>query len=290
MTWSIVHDVTYDTTVTADKLDGWVYYMETYLPSKGYTVSVGETAGVGSVNSNEEWYGVSRTYTSFAGDGQSYTHYYVVELEGQYADITVWNWDGTPGGGSSSVQYGNSSYTSFIPSNTNSSRWIILESDQDTEHWCVFVDGSLLAFNVNKDLFFPGVDRDVTTLTNVVADPSTGSPYFTVQGGSSTYSMGGCIPGGNTTVLTGGAYYFGTQMGWGGGARFFGFMDKNDIALRLTGSGVPYATLRSSSYQCKTFEIDGEYWLDMAPSLSASMMINTGTNNYNNLQTYTGMP
>ena len=290
MTWSITYDQTFATTPTGvEKLAGWRWYMETFLPSKGWVVSKGETGGIGSVGSSEEWYGVQENFSSFAGDGISYTEGFIVELEGSSSDIVVWNWDGTPGGGTSSQLYSNSNYTHYIPTSTVvEQRWIVLESDENPEYWAVFVSGYLLAFNVEKNTFVPGVFRDGTVLTNVIANQ--GTPYITKTTSSLNLTMGGMIPGGVTAFTAGQAHYFSTQFGLGQGSYFYGYMNQPDIALRLTGSTSSTAYLRSSNYECRTFEVDGEYWLDFRPGDNGSLAIKTGTNNYNNLVVYSGMP
>jgi len=290
MTWSIVHDKTFDTSTTGLKLKGWEWYMETYLPTKGYVVSNDETGGVGGIGNYEKWYGVQKTYSSFAGDGIGYTHGYIVELEGSTSDIGVWDWDGTPGGGAGANMYNNSSYTQYIPtSSVVSSRWIVMESGENPEYWLVFVDGNLLAFNVDKDKFLPGVDRNATVQTNVIA--SQGAPYMSKTGGNTPSIMGGAIPGTSTSAfLSSQVTYFSTQFGLAYVSQFYGFMNQPDIALRLTGSTAPSTGLTSSNYECRTFEIDGEYWLDFDPGSDGSLLIKTGANNYNNLSVYAGMP
>ena len=98
MTWSLVNTITTQAT-SLDKAQlsaPFDYFYETFLPSRGWTVTAGEFAG-NAVASQESAWGLSKAFT-FA-DGYTAIRNVIHEVEFSTGDMNVWDWTGSPGTG-----------------------------------------------------------------------------------------------------------------------------------------------------------------------------------------------
>lgn len=290
MTWSIVHDLTFD--LNADRSSAWSWYFNTYLPTKGFVVSPNESGGR-TQNGNELWTGFEKTYANGpANNGLPYTHRWIVELEYTQGDYLAYSWDGVPGSPGTNVTIANQgSYNIYLPNSAATTRWIIMETDQDPEGFLVFVDGNLLAKHNGTQVYWPNVNTDRIFNSVSYAAYSSGTPYLGDPNNSASLSyQGGHIAGYNSGYLNGDYQLISTQFSGPLATSTVGMFDQDDIAMRMGGSNVHYGNVRCRDYGCSTFTIDGDYWLDLVPGANASFLFKTGANNYNNLFSYTGMP
>lgn len=290
MAWSIAHDLTFD--LNADRSSAWSWYFNTYLPTKGFVVSPNESGGR-TQGGSELWTGFEKTYANGPGNnGIPYTHRWIVKLEYTQGDYLAYSWDGVPGSPGNNVVLANqNNYTVYMPTSNASTRWIVMETDLDSEGFMVFVDGNLLAKHNGTQVYWPNVNTDRLFNTVSYAAHSICSPYFgTLNLSAGSIQQGGHITGYSGGYLNGSYQVISDQFSGPLSTATVGIFDQDDIAIKLNGSTVHYGYLSCKNYACSTFTIDGDYWLDLGPAESLSFLFKTGTNNYNNLFSYAGMP
>ena len=162
MTWSVIHSEAFDTTVSNGRTLPWIYLADTFLPSRGWTVTGSqaspETGGAGTASASEVWRGFEKTLT--LGDGTTFDEKLIVEWEPYSNDIMMFGWDGTPGSGA--TDYVARSDGNGWPSTDSTTRtYYYCGSDQHDDAWMMIADGEVMAFNLpyNGHLYDSLADR-----------------------------------------------------------------------------------------------------------------------------------
>ena len=101
MTWSLAYSQSFTTAGNlASGLGPWEYHFETWLPTKGWTISEDEDGGIGSGpygSTQSKFYGVEKTFTNAAGN--TYDFKYIVELNFGFRYVIYYPWTGVAGAG-----------------------------------------------------------------------------------------------------------------------------------------------------------------------------------------------
>jgi hypothetical protein len=269
MTWSITHEQEYTTTNAGNATDKepWEYYFETFLPSKGWTVSAGETGGLDASNypfsyNLAAFWGVSKTVTDALGN--SHTRSFIVSVSFNYRYIIYWEWDGTAGGGIDVAARYDQANNYVVGGGTQT--WRFLESDEDTDSWMVLTGNNVTAFNFPPSQTFlasPLVD-DFPSLT------SYGTNWGWQNVPSQMYGrIGGQAFGGTVYLLT-------PNFSWGHSVNTSTVALNSNSDLLMKFDGTTSSNVAMSASSPASFAINGTYYMDLNPSASVSFVLRTG--------------
>ena len=271
MTWTITHQQAFTTDYTlAGGRAPWDYFFDTWLPSKGWTVTDDERGGIAQGDypytwAQSLWKGVQKTFTDALGDTKDVSYIVAVDLDDRH--ISYYQWDGTVGGGIDVASRYTNTTNANITSSSNPTTWRFLSSDQDTDHWMVFKDSNKIV-----SYSFPYSQVFLTSSNNQIM------PALIRDNDSSAWlesglDMYGRI-GGETFALP--AYLLTPNLTWGN-ATYYNSIAMNtmpDILMKVNGTTASKATL--SATNPVSLLIDGTYYMDLAPSASVSYLLETG--------------
>lgn len=270
MTWTIAHTQTWTTGNTvATGLGPWEYHFETFLPSRGWTITEDEDGGIGTAgvmgsNASSKFYAVEKTFTNAAG--ATVDMKYIVELIFNYRYVAYYTWTGVAGeGASTSSVYTQTNNYSIGQSGTSTYRWLQSDENQDSWMMCRGSD-SLTAFSFPMSQAF--VDFDVSMTPSLTCQnanhmwwDASNLPIYANLGGSSIMSA---------------SYILTPNFAWakGSGNLTIALNDQQDILLKINGtnSGSESTTFSSGA----SLQIGAKYYFDLAPSSVTSLILDTG--------------
>lgn len=269
MTWSLVNSLAVNaSSLNKTELEApFIYFYETFLPSKGWAVTKDESGGASQITSSEQWYGLSKSFT-FA-DGYTVTRHMLHEIEYASSDIVVYGWDGTPGAGQGSTLFSDSTWTNGLRSGLTN--WHFLASDEDLDAWCVFANKGLVYWSHPSTGLFSKVADSFrfNQLGPLVCQESSGAGWVAAIGNSPMYSGFGPALYGQGYLMTPAFSYMSSA-----NSDLVGMNTVPDTYQRITNTTVSYRIL-SSQFPSSVL-IDGEYYLDLYPAEAQSLMLNTG--------------
>ena len=277
MTWSLVQKIT-TTASTLNKAEleaPWVYFFETFLPTRGYSVSPGEFGGATLNSSTEIAWGVSKSHT--LADGSSYLMNRIFELEFNVTDAMTWYWSGVPGEGLGSSQFNDTSWTRALGTGTRN--FHIFASDEHDDAYCVFAGRHLVAWSHPiEGVFLPSYDDQNAVAQYMGAlftyeEPSNGD-YLTSSSTSALYAGLGSTTRYTGYLMTPAFSYFQSTPG----AAVYGQNVVPDTYLRITNTSSSYSRI-TARYPSSVL-IDVEYYLDLYPQNNCGLMLNCGANDY----------
>jgi hypothetical protein len=273
MTWSLVNTIATEAAVMnkSELSSVFTYFYETFLPTRGWTVTPSEFGG-NSLNSEEEAWGISKDFT-FA-DGVTITRNLIHEVEYSQGDMNVWDWDGTPGAGIGSMRFADTTWIHGLRSGVNN--YHFLASDENLDSWCVIANKRLIFWSHPSDGMYTQGATD-TQRFNALGLMAC----FDVERGVVTFSGSGVYMyhgQGNTFYLP--AYlmtpafsFYGTS----GGTHVVGQNTATDLYSRFTNSTNAHAVM-ACEYPSSVL-IDGDYYLDLWPASTGSLLLKTGATN-----------
>ena len=271
MTWTITHQQAFTTDYTlAGGRAPWDYYFDTWLPSKGWTVTDDERGGMVSGDYPYSYNicvfkGIQKTLTDALGNTKVISYIVVIDLNYRY--VSWYLWDGTPGGGIDLSSAWVNTNNNSITSSSNPTTWRFLTSDQDTDHWMVLKDGDTIV-----SYFFPFAQVFLSSSNNEIV-PSLIYDDSTYSWLGNSASMEGRIGG---TTFKESAYLITPNFTWGHQSYYqtVAINTMPDMLLKVNGTTTSQARLQSNAPT--SLLIDGTYYMDLAPSLSTSYLLETG--------------
>ena len=272
MTWSIAHEMNFkaDSLSAAASHDAGgplQYHFETFLPAHGWTVTAeGETGGAAK-NSEERWYGISRTVTH--ADGRSRPVAYIVELEyNSQGDISYYSWSGIPGEGAAANLYTSSSFNPFpVQGLSLNYKWLV--SDEDPDAWFLLFGGDNKSEMVGGS--FPYSTLSVDPLDdNTMFLPLMAEGVLKTFTGLTCYASSGAAFRREVRILN---PNFALQIS--SAADCIGFNQQTDIMLKHNVTAL--SNIEVASEFCSSVLIGNDYWLDLRPQYSRSLLLKTAT-------------
>ena len=276
MSWSIVHEQQYNQTTAvapnATNLAPWVYYFETFLPSKGWTVTADEQAGMvsGDYNlgvANSKFYGVQKTDTDALGN--THDRGWIIAINFSYRYVSYWEWDGTAGGGVADFANRYDQANNFMIGSDY--YWRFMESDQDSDLWMVLLgDTSIGAFHFPTSQTFLAAP----TIHNF---PSLTSWDLKWRWQNSLDNIHGKIGG---SAFEQECYLITPNFAWGhtNDTNTQALNSTNDLLMKFNGTKT--ANAQMNALGCASFEINGTYYLDLYPTALVSFVLETGTTDF----------
>lgn len=265
MTWSLVQSFT--TTATslnkADLSAPHTYFFETFLPTRGWTVTADETGGGSYNNTSEGMWGISKDFT-FA-DGSVVNRSHIIELEYTFSDALVYDWTGVAGEGRGTNRLSDTSWDHGIK--TGSVNYHILASDENQDAFCMFGNKSLIYYSwPSTGIYLSNVldSEKLYSLGNLVCIDSSGV-------GSSLHYQGFGQSFYKTSYMLTSAFGLYTNVN-GSGA--YGQNVVPDTFSRMTNTTTAYGRIDGSNPS--SVLIDGDYYLDMYPASDQSLLLKTG--------------
>ena len=270
MTWSLVNTITTEATSTieAQLSAPFTYFYETFLPSRGWAVTKDESGG-SSQNSEEGWWALSKAFTF--PDGATVTCNRIHEIEYNQLDMNVWDWTGVPGEGLGSQLFVDSSWTHGLRTGLN--YFHFLASDENPDSWCVIANKRLLYWShPSSGIYMTGA----TDLQRLYAlgfmacyEQTAGYVSFNASSNFMYHGQAGSfyLP---AFIMTPSFSFFGSTSG-----NFtVGQNTSPDVYSRFTNTTGAYGPM-ACEFPSSVL-IDGEYYLDLYPSSTGSLMLKTG--------------
>ena len=269
MTWTIGYQDTYTTTTTlAGGRAPWDYYFDTWLVSKGWTVTNengGMDASTFPYNFSETLFkGVEKTLTDALGVTKLIRYVIALTFDSRY--VSMFPWDGTVGGGVDPTDFWLDTSNSNL-SAANNEVWRFLESDEDTDHWMVQRGSNkILSYSFPFSQTILTVADD-TTVPNFVRDSTSYSwigktnQLFAIMGGSSFSNP---------------AYIVSPNFVWAANSYYdvSAINSMTDILVKVNGTVSASVSLGCSAPA--SLLIGSKYYMDLTPSASVSFLIDTG--------------
>ena len=273
MTWSLVNTITNEATTLnrASLTSVFTYFYETFLPTRGWTVTPREFGG-NSISTEEDAWGISKDFT-FA-DGVTVTRNLIHEVEYTVADMNVWDWDGTPGAGRGTQLFSDTTWTHGLRSGLNN--YHFLASDENLDSWCVIANKRLIFWSHPSDGMYTQGATDKARFFALgllacfeaqqgIVTFSSSSAYMYHGQGNSFY-----LP---AYLMTPAFSFFGNTV-----AGFVvGQNTCSDVYSRFTNSTTAYSSM-AGEFPSSVL-IDGDYYLDLWPANTGSLMLKTGATN-----------
>ena len=269
MTWTIGYQDTYTTTQNlAGGRAPWDYYFDTWLVSKGWTVT-NENGGMDANTypytfSETLFKGVEKTLTDALGNTKLIR--YVVALTFNNRYVLTFPWDGTVGGGVDPAVYSVDASNANMTGLANQT-WRFLESDQDTDHWMI-IKGS----NAIVSYSFPFSQTVIATAGDDIV------PNFIRNSNSkswigSTAAIYGIIGGSSFNYP---AYIVSPNFIWAKDSYYnvTAINSMTDIFIKVNGTTTGTAALACSAPA--SLLIGSKYYMDLSPSAPVSYLIDTG--------------
>ena len=273
MTWSLVNTIsTSATSLTEAELGApFTYFYETFLPSRGWTVTANESGGATQTNDEGHW-GISKAFT-FA-DGVTITCNRLHEVEYLATDMHTYEWDGTPGAGKGASVFNDTTWAHGLRTGINN--YHFLASDADLDSWCVIANKRLIYWSHPVGGMYMQGGTDLQRLYSLglmacyeanqgVVSFNTGTSYMHHGQGGSFY-----LP---AYVMTPSFTYFGTSSA----NTVIGQNTASDVYSRFTNTSTAYGLL-ACEFPSSVL-VDGDYYLDLWPAYTSSLMLKTGATN-----------
>jgi hypothetical protein len=269
MTWTIAHSQTFTTASSlALGLAPWEYHFETFLPTKGYTVTEDEmggiTTGAMGTNAHSKFYGVKKTLTN--AFGATYEFNFIIELIFNYRYIANYPWTGVAGEGADINDYVlNTSSTSVGFNGTETWRW--METDESSDAFMALADGDRLCSHV-----FPASQIITSTMDPLVL-PSLISHNNAHAWAQSIGAMYANLGGSN---LAGDSYLLTPNFTWANSnnSGTVAVNDLSDMLLKINGTSSSSFNMAADS--AASLQIGSKFYLDLYPSSSRSILLDTG--------------
>ncbi len=274
MTWSIVQSFTTQA-ASYNKTDlepPHVYFFETFLPTRGWSVTPGETGGGGFSSTVEGMWGLSKAFT-FA-DGTTLTRNLIIELEYGSSDVVVYGWTGVPGEGRGSSLASDQGWDGGLKIGLNN--FHILASDENPDSWCMFGGKKLIYWS------HPSTGMYQTSVTDAErfralgmiacmegASSGMGYPVSAVNYGTMYHGHANSFSASAYLMTPAFSFFYNSQ-----GADAFGQNASPDTYSRFTNTIAAYSAI--GSINPSSVLIDGDYYLDLLPSNVGSIMLKTG--------------
>ncbi len=269
MTWTIAHTQTFTTAATLSAgLPPWEYHFETFLPTKGYTVTEDEmgaiTTGVMGTNANSKFYGVKKTLTN--AFGATYEYNFIIELIFNYRYIATYPWTGVAGEGASTSDYLLFTSNGSV-GQTDTETWRWMETDESSDAFMVFADGDRLCSHV-----FPASQIITSTM-----EPELLPSLVTHDNAHAwAQSLGAMYANLGGSSLAGDSYLLTPNFTWANttNAGTVAANDLSDMLLKINGTNSSSFTMGANS--AASLQIGSKFYLDLYPLSSRSILLDTG--------------
>ena len=263
MTWSIYHQADFDT--SSDYGLFWEYHFNTFLPTRGWTTTQGVPPGGSLTTSGYEVFQCSKTFT--LPDATTVTKFYVYHMRTDFAQVTIYEWDG--------VNFGNSSQQRNTPSNmgtvwglnaTRECTWLV--SDESTDAWIMFTNNN--AYIAAAELPHAGwLGAEMPDWAYPSSTSSVAGEAAFVNGQQMQFHLGDSILGGQYLLTNSFLYSYSTA-----GSLTYSYNTLNDLYMKFNGTTNAQITMYADG--ASSVLVDGTYYLDLRPNSQNGFMLETG--------------